>query len=143
MADVLLDFPLAAAPARVFESVATPRGLDAWWTKRSAGDPALGAEYALFFGEGFDWRARVTRCTPDRSFELELTTAMDDWMHTRVRFELEATPTGTRLRFSHTGWPEASEHYRSSSFCWAMYLRVMRRHIEYGETVPYERRLDV
>jgi hypothetical protein len=30
-----------------------------------------------------------------------------------------------------------------SCFCWAMYLRILRRHLEYGEEVEYERRLDV
>jgi uncharacterized protein YndB with AHSA1/START domain len=143
MADVLHDFPINVPPDRVFEAVATPRGLDTWWTKSSSGTPAKGAEYSLYFGPKYDWRARVTRCVLNELFELELVRAMDDWMGTRVRFELHPTPTGTQLRFAHTGWPEASEHYRTSSFCWAMYLRVMRRHLEYGESVPYEKRLEV
>jgi len=29
-----------------------------------------------------------------------------------------------------------------SSFCWAMDLRILRRHLEHGESVPRERRLD-
>jgi len=29
-----------------------------------------------------------------------------------------------------------------SCYCWAMYLRIMRRYLEHGESVPYERRLD-
>jgi uncharacterized protein YndB with AHSA1/START domain len=143
MADVLHDFPINVAPARVFAAVATPGGLDTWWTRSSSGMPELGAEYSLQFGPEYDWRARVTRCVPNESFELELVRAMEDWMGTRVRFDLEPTATGTQLRFSHTGWPEVSEHYRISSFCWAMYLRVMRRSLEYGESVPYEQRLDV
>ena len=35
------------------------------------------------------------------------------------------------------------EHYRISNCCWAMYLRILRRYLEYGETVSYEDRLDV
>lgn len=143
MADVLHDFPINAPPAQVFAAVTTPRGLDTWWTKSSSGMPDMDAEYSLQFGPEYDWRARVTRCVPDESFELELIRAMEDWMGTRVRFDLEPTAQGTLLRFSHTGWPDASEHYRTSSFCWAMYLRVMRRSLEYGESVPYEQRLDV
>ena len=42
--------------------------------------------------------------------------------------------------FSHTGWPSANEHFRVSSYCWAMYLRVLRRYLEHGEVVPYEQR---
>jgi hypothetical protein len=35
------------------------------------------------------------------------------------------------------------DEFRRSSYCWAMYLRILRRYLEHGETVPYERRLDV
>jgi hypothetical protein len=30
-----------------------------------------------------------------------------------------------------------------SSYCWAMYLRLLRRNVEAGEVVPYAQRLDV
>jgi uncharacterized protein YndB with AHSA1/START domain len=145
VADILHDFPIAAPPRRVFEAVSSPAGLDQWWTKTSDGKARVGAEYELGFGPDFDWRARVSACTPDRQFELEMTRADSDWSGTRVRFELEETGggTGTQLRFRHVGWPAANEHYRISCFCWAMYLRVLRRFIEHGEEVPYERRLDV
>ncbi len=49
----------------------------------------------------------------------------------------------TQVRFYHRGWPVETEHYRISCYCWAMYLRVMKRYLEHGEIVPYERRLDV
>jgi len=54
---------------------------------------------------------------------------------------LEAEGEATRVRFSHSGWGSESEHFRVSSYCWAMYLRVMRRFVESGEQVPYEDRL--
>ena len=49
----------------------------------------------------------------------------------------------TWVRFKHTGWPDAGEHYRTSSHCWALYLRILRRFVEHGETVPYADRLNV
>jgi len=145
MADILHDFPIATDAHRVFEAISAPKGLDHWWTQTSSGSPREGAEYELRFGPGYDWRARVRRYVPDREFELEFTEAMDDWRGTRVSFELIPNGGGasTQLRFRHTGWPAASEHYRISCFCWAMYLRVMRRWLEHGEEVEYERRLDV
>lgn len=47
------------------------------------------------------------------------------------------------VRFYHTGWPTENAHWRISCYCWAMYLRVMRRYLEHGDIVPYENRLDV
>jgi hypothetical protein len=49
----------------------------------------------------------------------------------------------TRVAFHHVGWPEANAHHRTSSFCWAMYLRLMRLSIENGTVVPYAERLSV
>jgi uncharacterized protein YndB with AHSA1/START domain len=143
MADILHDFPVNAPRERVFEGVSTPGGLDQWWTERSAGAARIGAEFELGFGPQYHWRARVVACTPPAVFELEITRADTDWTGTRVGFALEPAGAGTRVRFHHTGWPERNEHYRVSSFCWAMYLRILKRYLELGETVPYARRLDV
>ena len=87
----------------------------------------------------------MSACESGRLFELQLTDAMPDWVGSRVRFEIEPPAAGselTTLRFAHLGWPEVSEHYRISSFCWAMYLRLMKKAIETGEVVPYAERLD-
>ncbi len=53
MADILQDFPIAVPPARVYEAVSTPSGLDAWWTLTCSGEPEPGAEYALGFGPSY------------------------------------------------------------------------------------------
>lgn len=89
MADIVQQFVVKSAPAKIFEAMATPSGLSLWWTMNAAGDPRLGAEFSLFFGPEFDWRARVTRYEPNSAFELEMTNAHTDWLGTRVGFELE------------------------------------------------------
>jgi uncharacterized protein YndB with AHSA1/START domain len=144
VADIIHEFPVRSAPPRVFHAMATPQGLAQWWTQSSAGRPHEGAEYLLNFGPDYRWRGRVTRYLPDSEFELEITEAHPDWVGTRVGCELR--PEGresTRVRFYHSGWPSENQHWRVSCYCWAMYLRIMRRHLEHGETVPYEQRLDV
>ena len=146
MPDIRHDFPIQAPLERVFEAISTPRGLDAWWTKRSRGQPSEGAEYELWFGEGYDWRAVVSRCAaPPASpaeFELRMTASDPDWTGTRVGFHLERRGDRTWVRFHHTGWPHDNEHYRISCYCWAMYLRILRRYVERGEQVAYDERLD-
>ncbi len=143
MPDVLQDFPIAAAPNRVYEAIATPHGLNQWWTKTASGNPELGERYALGFGPEYTWEAVVTKAESARTFELELVKSDGDWDHTFVGFELAPTATGTQVRFHHRGWPAANEHYRVSCHCWAMYLRLLRRYLEAGEFVPYEHRLEV
>jgi hypothetical protein len=38
----------------------------------------------------------------------------------------------------HRGWPAANEHFRTSCHCWVLYLRILRRYMEPGESVPYD-----
>jgi uncharacterized protein YndB with AHSA1/START domain len=142
MADIFQDFPIKAPPDRVFQAVSTPEGLDCWWTQRSAGKPVVGADYELGFGPSCTWRAKATQCIPNTEFELEILCADKDWNHTRVGFLLEPHDDATQVQFLHTGWPSTNEHYRISSHCWAMYLRLLRRNLEHGEFIPYENRLE-
>ncbi len=141
--DILHQFPIRAPASRVFEAITTPAGLDQWWTARSAGRPLLNSTYQLWFGPEYDWRADVTQCLTDRAFELRLTAATPDWIGTRVGFLLEGGGGETTVQFSHSGWAGASDHYRISSYCWAMYLRILKRHLEHGEVVAYDERLSV
>jgi uncharacterized protein YndB with AHSA1/START domain len=144
MADIIQEFTMKAPPERVFEMFSTPDGLDRWWTKSSSGEPKEGAEYTLSFGPGYDWRGTVTRCVPSSAVEFLMHDSHADWDGTRLGCELKPEAPGvTRVCFYHTGWPEGNEHWRVSCHCWAMYLRVLRRYLEYGETVPFEKGLEV
>jgi len=142
MPDILQDFPVRAPREAVFRAVSEPAGLDAWWTVRSEGAPVVGRQYTLDFGPQYRWRARVRRAVAPELFELVLTDADEDWTGTVLAFELSESADGTRVRFSHTGWLAANEHYRVSCHCWAMYLRLLRRYLEHGEIVAYEQRLE-
>lgn len=143
MPDIVHDFPIQAPRLQVFRAVSTPSGLDSWWTKRASGEAKEGAEFELWFGPEYDWRAVVSRYLPDKEFELKLTSADEDWQGTRVGFLLEEKDDVTQVRFYHRGWPEENDHYRGSCYCWAMYLRLLKRYVETGELVQYDKRLDV
>jgi uncharacterized protein YndB with AHSA1/START domain len=144
MPDILHAFFVNASPGRVFEMFSTAEGMSRWWTKEASGEPKLNAEFRLYFGPGYDWQARVTRYVPGSEFELQMTEAHVDWAKSQVGCRLTPAVREKRACFLyHNGWPEANEHWRVSCYCWAMYLRVLRRNVEHGQSVPYEKRLDV
>jgi uncharacterized protein YndB with AHSA1/START domain len=143
MADIFHNFPIKGSTHQVFEAISTAEGLDSWWTNNSVVKPAKEGEYKLGFGPGYEWRAKVSQWVPDSEFELTVTDADNDWQGTRVGFRLTENDGMTSVLFHHLDWPESNEHYRTSSFCWAMYLRLLKRYVEFGEVVPYAIRLDV
>lgn len=142
MADIVHQFPIFAPIEKVFDAVSTPVGLNAWWTLEATGEPVEGREYSLFFGPEYDWRAIVSRSIPQTEFELTMTAADNDWLGSTVGFTFAQNDPGTSVLFRHSGWPEANDHFKTSSFCWAMYLRLLKRYVEFGEIVPYDLRLD-
>lgn len=140
MPQVLHDFFIRSTPDKVFHAISTPAEVEKWWSLECSGSPVMGGEYRLFFGEPWDWRAKVSRFEPGRAFEWEMTVAMDDWTGTRVGFELEPAEEGTKVRFHHLGWAEESEHFRISSYCWAMLLRLLKVYVETGAVMPHAER---
>lgn len=141
MADVLHQFVINAEPGVVWDHFTTGDGLAKWWTARSSGDAVLDAVWQLYFMPGYDWRARVTVCEPQAAFELTLIDAMEDWIGTRVGVVLRDGGEGlTVVDFYHRGWAAETDHFRISSFCWATYLRLLKRYIEHGEFTPYGQR---
>jgi uncharacterized protein YndB with AHSA1/START domain len=143
MADIFHNFPINSSAQKVFEAISTAEGLDSWWTNDSAVTTGQDGEYRLGFGPGYTWLATVSQWIPDSEFELTLTESDDDWRDTRVGFRLAENNGSTLVSFHHLNWPEPNLHYRTTSFCWAMYLRLLKRYVEFGEIVPYDKRLDV
>ena len=142
MPDIFHDIPIKAPQRTVFDAVSTAEGLDAWWSNQATGDPTQGSEYKLQFGPEYEWRAVVVKCAPNTEFEIRMTVSDDDWTGTRVGFSLSETDGVTLLRFHHLGWPELNDHCRRSGYCWAMYLRCLKRYTERGNIVPYADRFD-
>lgn len=143
MADIFHHFPINASTKRVYETISTPTGLDKWWTKKCSGKVDIRETMHLHFEPDYNWTAIVSKHSPNQEFELTMQTSDKDWEGSKVGFRLTDKNNVTEVEFYHTGWKEANEHYRISNYCWAMYLRLLKRCLEFGEFVPYADRLDV
>ena len=141
MPDIHHQLTIQAPIAKVFAAVSTPDGLASWWTMRSSGSSETGDTLQLYFDPEHDWKAEVVSSEPPQVLELQMTEAMDDWLGTRILFELSSVDgQATTLKFAHLGWEELTDHFRISSYCWANHLRCLARYLELGEVVPYAER---
>ncbi len=140
MASILHDLVIYGDIEKVFEAVSVPKILDEWWTKRCAGLPETGGEYEFYFAPDCIWEGKVTNFKLNKSIEFTMTKSDDDWLGTKLGFELEQRGNNTKLMFYHSDWKEANEHFRVSSYCWAIYLRILKGYLEKGIKVAYEER---
>lgn len=135
------DFWINVPKEKVFEAVATPMGLDNWWTLRSSGKPGLNEKYNLNFTDAYDWFAVISKFKENEAIEFTMTEAMEEWLPTRFGFILsEEIPNVTTVQFYHTNWKEVSKEFRVASFCWADLLRQLKQYLEKGIITPFEQR---
>jgi uncharacterized protein YndB with AHSA1/START domain len=143
MADIFHYFPINAPIENVFKQISTPAGIETWWAKTTSGKTEIGEIYHFYFEPDYNWTAIVSKYLSNVEFELIMQTSDKDWEGSKVGFRLIEKNNLTEVHFYHTGWKEENEHFRISNFCWAMYLRILKRYLEFGEFVPYEDRLNV
>lgn len=137
MPDIVMSFPIDRDVTTVFDAMTSPSGLDTWWTLDSDGTPEMGAWYRFGFGPATQWSGVVTRCEAPHAFEWTMGDSDPDWQGTRVGVVLTETPTGVHVEFAHRGWRDANAHFRGSTYCWATYLRILKRALEHGDRVAY------
>jgi len=136
------DLTIEMTVEEVFAAITTPKGLNSWWTKKASGQPKIGEKYQFYFDPEV-WNAKVVLCQPDQMICFEMIQTDTDWEGTQLRFTLTAAETGTFLRFEHVGWKGINDHFRRTSYCWAIYLNGLKKYLEKGIVMPYEERSQV
>jgi len=125
---------------KVFEAVSDPKHLINWWPSICTGKPMVGEEYNLFFTEEYNWYGIVNEYDFNRKFVIKMTRTSENWDSTSFGFEVEEMNENVLLRFFHSGWKEQNDHFRITSFCWAMLLNGLKNYLEKGTIIPFEER---
>ncbi|KJD33570.1 hypothetical protein PK35_06930 [Tamlana nanhaiensis] len=134
------NFQINASMQAVFNAVTQPEHLNNWWSLTSSGTPALNQIYNLNFTNSYNWFGKVCKVETNKSFYLKMTESDADWNPTTFGFDLFSTKLGTEVHFSHVNWPEENNHFKHSSFCWALLLNGLKNYLEKGIIIPFEER---
>jgi len=140
MADILHNVYIHAKPEQVFRAISTGEEIAKWWTKRSTGKPIKGTVFNFYFTEQYDWDAKLIDVQENLRCVWKMTKADDDWLNTQFGFQLSEKEGITTVEFHHTGWLDSNEHFKRSSYCWAMYLHLLKSYIETGKITTFDKR---
>jgi len=135
MADILHRLSIDAPPERVYELIATPAGIERWWTGHTVdGD---GDKLSFSFGGPSPAACvKVTENTPEQ-IVWHVVEGPPDWLGTDITFILRPTGEGTTLLFSHHGWREPDEFMANCSSEWASYLIGLKAGVEGRSFTPF------
>jgi len=135
MADILHRLSIDAPPERLQELVATPAGIERWWTGHTVAADA-GTLRFCFGGPDAAAAVEITEETPEQ-IVWRVVEGPPDWIGTDITFTLRPTGEGTTLLFSHAGWRETGEFMANCSSEWASYLIGLKAGAEGGSFTPY------
>jgi uncharacterized protein YndB with AHSA1/START domain len=131
---LLIDAP----PDVMYRAVTEQKGLAGWWTVQALATPVAGSVADFKFGDRYHTAMRVVSLEPSRRVEWECITGDEEWVGTRVAFDLSRQGDQTLLRFVHSGWRKVTDFYASSNYNWGYYLTSLKSYCETGKGTPFE-----
>ncbi|NML19528.1 SRPBCC domain-containing protein [Pseudoflavitalea sp. G-6-1-2] len=135
MADIRHKLTIKAAPAEVYHAITTQEGLSHWWCRNTVAKTETGFVNRFSFGK-FVIEMKIMQLAPTQKVVWECLAATEEWIGTKVTFDLEDKDGNTVLRFGHTGWETQTDLFAVCSFDWAMFLRSLKLLCETGEGEP-------
>ena len=133
MIDILHRVGVEAPLAEVYDAIATPEGLAAWWTTDTVGKSEVGGELAFRLG-GFDME--ILELDPAGRVRWLVTDGPEEWVGTEVDWKLEQREGWTIVLFKHQGWREPVEFMHHCSTKWGSFLLSLRELVETGRGRP-------
>ena len=131
-----------ASKDATYQALTTCDGLAGWWTVDTTGDNRVGGVVKFRFGGGgFDME--VLELDPGARVRWLVVDGPQEWIGTRIDFDLKEDEGGTVVMFKHRDWKEPVEFMHHCSTKWAMFLMSLKAMIETGEGAPWPRDVKV
>jgi uncharacterized protein YndB with AHSA1/START domain len=138
MADIRHRVGIAAPQEQVYEALSTVEGLSQWWTREVDGDATGGGALRFFFGRPEPGAVmEVDETTPADRVVWRCVEGPDDWVGTKLVFDLKAADGETILLFAHEDWSEPTEFMSHCSTKWGYFLLGLKSGLEGGDATPY------
>lgn len=132
----------SASKDDVYKALTTCEGLAGWWTSETTGDNRAGGVVQFRFGGGgFDME--VLELDPGRRVRWLVVDGPEEWIGTRIDWDLREDEHGTVVMFKHQDWKEPVEFMHHCSTKWAMFLMSLKSLVETGQGAPWPRDVKV
>jgi uncharacterized protein YndB with AHSA1/START domain len=137
MVDILHRFGIGVPPKDVFDALTSLDRLNGWWTNQTTGETGVGGTIHFQFGDRGFFDMKVIELLPAERVVWEVTAGPDEWVGTRVIWELKPYEAGTTILFKHQGWREPVEFMHHCSTKWATFLLSLKALLETGKGMPF------
>jgi hypothetical protein len=140
MADILHRVGIKASPDDVYLALTTREGLAAWWTNDTHGDSNVGGMLRFRFSAGGSdiggFEMKVLELHPARRVLWQVVGGPQEWIGTRISYDLKAEGDYSIVLFRHQDWKEPVEFMHHCSTKWGIFLMSLKSLLETGKGAP-------
>jgi uncharacterized protein YndB with AHSA1/START domain len=137
MSDILHRVGIKSSTRDAYQALTTLRGLAGWWTTDTRGTPDVGGVIEFHFGTRGRVDMKVLELDADKRVVWQVVDGPEDWIGSKVSFELKQEGEQATLLFEHQGWKEQSEFMHHCSTKWASFMMSLKAFVETGKGTPF------
>jgi uncharacterized protein YndB with AHSA1/START domain len=118
------------SPDATYKTLTTRDGLARWWTETADLD---GDVIRFRFGGNNGFDMKVLEADPSGRVRWEVVAGPEEWVGTKIGWQLRQEGDYTMVLFKHEGWREPVEFMHFCSTKWATFLLSLRSVVETGK----------
>jgi uncharacterized protein YndB with AHSA1/START domain len=140
MPDILHQVGLKASLNDVYKALSTRDGVAGWWSSETEGESEVGGVLKFRFTNGGVELGRidtkVLELVPATRVLWEVVGGPEEWIGTKISYDLKQDGDYVRVLFKHEGWKEPVEFMHHCSTKWAIFLMSLKSLVESGTGAP-------
>ena len=136
MPDILHRVGVKSSAQATYAALSTKQGLAGWWTVDTVDDFNVGGVIRFRFGDRGGFDMKVLELEPAQRVLWQVVSGPQEWIDTKVSFDLQQKDDVTMVLFKHQGWKEPVEFMHHCSTKWALFLMSMKSLLELGKGAP-------
>ena len=134
MAEIFHLFNIKTEDAgKVFSAITEQGGLASWWTTETEVQDNI---LKFTFTKDYYKKMKVVKSEAHKYVEWECIHADDQWLATRMSFDIITKEGSVDVRFRHFGWKEQTDLFGICNYHWGLYMKSLKTYIETGTGNP-------
>jgi uncharacterized protein YndB with AHSA1/START domain len=137
MLDILHKVGIKSSTNDVYKALTTRDGLSDWWTNSTQAEDKVGGALQFRFGDRGGFDMKVLELDPDHRVRWQVVDGPEEWIGTKIEWELRQEGDWTLVFFKHQGWKEPVEFMHHCSTKWGVFLVSLKSLLETGKGAPF------
>jgi hypothetical protein len=133
--DLTMSLQVEQMPQQVFNAINNVGG---WWTKIEGNSKKVNDSFTVRFGKVYITH-QVAELVPGQKVFWQVTDSnVEDWVNTRINFDISAKKDGTEINFTHIGMHTGLGDYKDCVNGWNRFLNEsLVKLLAEGQGSPY------